>query len=219
MPYKEKLRNPSDNPKNKIEYRVTNWTEYNKSLKRRGMLSLLFPQGDIRSSLINDDVYVPGVSGRQSTYSDSYIELIYTFYRLFDWGIRQTIGYFEDIWREKGLDIEVPSFGHLSDRFACLSVDTKQYCKKLIKKIDKGESITLIMDSTGFRFDKASHWYEKKYGKPCDNTPWRIMHLSIDPQMNMHAIEITDYTSSDIEKTQDLMPEDIRQVVEKVIYP
>jgi hypothetical protein len=40
MPYKEKLKNPSPNPRKKPQYKVVNWTEYNKSLKKRGELSL-----------------------------------------------------------------------------------------------------------------------------------------------------------------------------------
>jgi len=39
---------------------------------------------------------------------------------MFGWGI--TTGYFEDLWRMKGLDIPVPSFGHLSDLFSILPV-------------------------------------------------------------------------------------------------
>ena len=167
MPYKEKLKTPSPNPQKKVNYKVTNWPEYNKSLKRRGQLSLYFPPGDIKLCFINEENYVTGISGQQPTYTDSYIELIYMFYRLFGWGIRQTIGYFEDIWKTKDLDIAVPSFGHLSDLFSCLPLEVKQSCKKLAKRIEKGESVTLIVDSTGLGFGKASHWYETKYQSPC----------------------------------------------------
>lgn len=55
--------------------------------------------------------------------------------------------------------------------------------------MERGESIDLILGSTGLRFGKASHWYETKYGKPCINAPWLKMHLSMDTDMNMHSIE------------------------------
>jgi hypothetical protein len=45
--------------------------------------------------------------------------------------MRQISGYFEDRWSEKGLEIPVPSFGHLSDLFSGVSVETKQYCDKI----------------------------------------------------------------------------------------
>lgn len=217
MPYKQKLKTPSATLRKKATYKVTNWTNYNLSLKKRGQLSLYFPPGDLEMNFINDEVYVAGISGQQSTYKEAYIELIYTFYRLFGWGIRQITGYFEDIWKTKGLDIPVPSFGHLSDLFSELPVKVKQFCEKLAKRVAQGESITLIFDSTGLRFGKASHWYETKYGKPCTHRPWRKLHLSIDPEMNIHGIEITDYEASDIEMMGDLIPDEIAELVDKTI--
>lgn len=51
----------------------------NKSLKNRGNLSLYFPEGDLKSQFINEEPYMPGISGRLCTYTPAYIELIYTF--------------------------------------------------------------------------------------------------------------------------------------------
>ena len=217
MPYKQKLKNPSASPRKKPTYKVTNWTEYNKSLKKRGQLSLYFPQGDIKPHFINEESYIPGMSGQQPTYTVPYIQLIYTFYRLFDWGLRQTAGYFEDIWKTKGIDIKVPSFGHLSDLFAVLPIEIQQFCDKLAKRVARGESITLILDSTGLCFGRASDWYEKKYGKSCAKEPWRKMHFSVDPDFNIHELKITDYESSDIGMMDSLIPENPEQPIDKVI--
>jgi hypothetical protein len=217
MPYKQALKALSAAPKKKPIYKVSNWTEYNKSLKKRGELSLYFPFGDLKSQFINEEPYVSGISGQQSTYKSVYIEIIYTFYRLFGWGIRQTTGYFTDLWRTKGLDIPVPSFGHLSDLFAAIPLKIRQFCDKLVQRITRGESVSLILDSTGLRFGKASHWYETKYGKPCTQTPWKKLHLAMDPEMNMHAVAITDYESSDIEMMEELIPENGPQPIEEVI--
>ena len=191
MPYKEKLKNPSVNSNKKPQYKVINWTEYNKSLKKRGDLSLYFPYGELKPQFINTTPYTLGMSGRQVTYKQSYIELVYTFYHLFGWGMRQITGFLEDFWRIKKLDIPVPSFGHLSDLFCALPLKVRQFCDKLAKRIAQGEPIDLIFDSTGLRFGKANHWYQTKYGKPCKQTPWRKLHISMDPQMNVHGIEIT----------------------------
>jgi hypothetical protein len=46
----------------------------------------------------------------------------------------------------------------------------------------------MIVDSTGLSFGRASEWYEQKYGRKATQTPWRKMHLSIDADMNVHAI-------------------------------
>lgn len=205
MPYKQKLKTPAANPRKKPTYKVINWTKYNQSLKKRGCISLYFPYGNLEVQLFNSESYVKGIPGQQVTYKQAYVELIYMFYRLFGWGMRQMSGYFEDLWKTKNLNIPVPSFGHMSDMFATIPVKTKQYCDKLAKRIRDGESISLILDSTGMRFDKASHWYETKYNKPCKNRPWRKLHLSMDLEMNIHQTEITDYEASDIGEMDNLL--------------
>ena len=105
----------------------------------------------------------------------------------------------------------------MSDLFSALPLKVRHFCDKLAKRIEQGESITLIFDSTGLRFGKASHWYETKYGKPCTQTPWRKLHLSMDSEMNMHNVEITDAEISDVEMVDDLIPEDIALFIEKVV--
>ncbi|MFM0069476.1 hypothetical protein [Paraburkholderia aspalathi] len=62
------------------------------------MISLYVPDDDLKAQFINAQVRTPGVSGREPTYSAAYIELIYTFYRLSGWGMRQTTGCMEDFW-------------------------------------------------------------------------------------------------------------------------
>jgi hypothetical protein len=217
MPYKEKLKNSSQKPRPKAKYKITNWTDYNKSLRKRGAISLYFPQGNLETLFINKSPYISGVSGQEATYKDSYIELMFTFYRLFGWGLRQITGYFEDLWKTKELAISVPSLGHLSDLFAALPLKIRQFCETLKARIERGESIDLILDSTGLRFGKASHWYELKYGKPCINTPWCKMHLAMDPELNIHSLEITNLEESDIGMMDDLIPANEEQKIGKVI--
>lgn len=148
MPYKEaiklKTKLGSTTPIQKSQYKVVNWPEYNKSLRNRGKLSLYFPKGDLRSQFINDNSYSKGVAGRTAIYSSAYIEVIFIHYRLFGWGMRQITGYFEDLWKSKDLDIAVPSFGNLSDLFYSLSVEVKQFCNKLKKRLEAGEDVSLI---------------------------------------------------------------------------
>lgn len=219
MPYKEaiklKSKSNSTTPIQKPQYQVVNWPVYNRSLRNRGKLSLYFPKGDLRSQFINDNSYSKGTPGRTALYSSAYVEVIFIHYRLFGWGIRQITGYFEDLWESKNLDIAVPSFGNLSDLFASLAVEVKQFCNKLKSKLEAGEDVSLILDATGLRFGRASHWYETKYNKACKNRPWSKMHLSMDPDMNIHSVEITDNSVSDIAVQERLIPNDI--AVDKII--
>lgn len=215
MPYKERLKKGDARIRKKACYKVKNWSEYNKSLKKRGCLSLYFPKGDLRALFINDHCYQIGLSGRQCYYHPVYIELIYTFYRLFNWGIRQIVGYFEDLWKKQNLDIAVPSFGHLSDLFSSLSPQVRHACDKVATRLQNGESIGLIMDSSGFGFDKSSGWYETKYNKPCSVRPWRKLHLSIDQDMEVYAASLTEQEVGDKEIMDALMPASLS--IDKVI--
>ncbi|RKE37976.1 DDE family transposase [Paraburkholderia sp. BL23I1N1] len=209
MPYKARLKEGEDRKRRKPGYRVTNWREYNGSLKKRGKISLYFPGGDLRSQFITASPYVRGVSGRLPLYTRPYVELIYTFYRLLGWGMRQISGYLEDYWASQGLDIPVPSFGHLCDLFAALDVKVTQRRERLARRLARGEDTSVIIDSTGMSFGRASEWYEQKYGKKAAKTPWRKMHLSIDADMNVHAIAVTGTDVSDSEGMDRVLPADI----------
>jgi hypothetical protein len=109
MPFKEKLKNFSANPRKKAQYKVINWTEYNKSLRKRRELSLYFPRDDLKSQFIN---------------GSAYIELIYMFYRLLGLGIRQITGYFEDLWCTKKLEIPVSRFDRFKRFVFCHTVES-----------------------------------------------------------------------------------------------
>ena len=115
----------------------------------------------------------------------------------------------------KNFKVLVPSFGHLSDLFASLPVQVRGYCDKVVGRLQKGESVSLIMDSSGFRFDKASDWYETKYCKACENKPWRKLHLSMDADMEIYAVELTEQDVGDREILDLLMPKSI--TTDKVI--
>jgi hypothetical protein len=101
MPYKEKLKNPSANPRPKAKYKVTNWTDYNKSLRKRGAISLYIPKGDPELLFVNKTPYLSGISGQQPTYKEPYIELMFTFYRLFGWGTSANHGLFRRFVEDK----------------------------------------------------------------------------------------------------------------------
>jgi hypothetical protein len=206
MPYKARLQTGEPRKRKKPGYRVTNARAYNQSLRKRGMIGLYVPGGDLKAQLINAKVRTPGVSGREPTYTAAYIELIFTFYRLFGWGMRQITGYMEDYWASRGLDIAVPSASQLGERFASLEVSVTQRCERLARRLARGETISLIVDSTGLSFGRANQWYEEKYGQKAARTPWRKMHLSIDADMNVHAIHITTTEVSDSEAMDTVLP-------------
>jgi hypothetical protein len=156
MPFKARLKKGEPRKRSKPNYALTNAHEYNGSLKQRGQLSLYCPDGDLKALFINDTPYQQGVSGQSKTYSDAYLELIFTFYRLFNWGMRQITGHMQEFWALRGLDIAVPSFGLLSERFRTLEIQVKQRCQRVADCLSRGEAISLIVDSSGMKFGRSS---------------------------------------------------------------
>src|SRR5471032_1620318 len=75
MPYKARLKTGEPRKREKPGYRVTNARAYNQSLRKRGMISLYVPDGDLKARLINAKVRTPGVSGREPTCTMAYIEV------------------------------------------------------------------------------------------------------------------------------------------------
>jgi Transposase DDE domain len=64
-------------------------------------------------------------------------------------------------------------------------------------------------DSTGLRFSLAGGWYEKKYGKAPDRTPWRKLHIGMDSDWNIHAVKVTESDVGDGPVLDELMPTDL----------
>ncbi|KVU32048.1 hypothetical protein WK65_31675 [Burkholderia ubonensis] len=108
--------------------------------------------------------------------------------------MRQIPGFMEEPWQLRGLEIAVPSFWQLSERFATLTVPVQQRGERLADRLANGEAISLIVNSTGM--GRASEWHRQKSGRDASRTPWRKVHLSIDPDMNMHTISVTETTVS-----------------------
>jgi hypothetical protein len=75
MPYKERIKTGEERKRSKAQYKVTNWSEYNRSLKNRGKISLYFPKGDIESIFINERPYEEGYSGLifQDKFSSNFV--------------------------------------------------------------------------------------------------------------------------------------------------
>ena len=77
-------------PKYRKKYKVRNWSEYDRSLRSRGDLTIWLSEDVI-------DAWVPeqnGKRGRQRKYSDISIEAALSLRLVFHLGLRQTEGFF-----------------------------------------------------------------------------------------------------------------------------
>jgi hypothetical protein len=93
--------------KEKQEYSVTNWPEYNKALENRGNITFLI------SDEVIDDWYSnePLQQGAQEKYSDTCIEAIIMFKTVFRLAYRQARGFTQGILKLMKLEhLDIPSF-------------------------------------------------------------------------------------------------------------
>lgn len=150
-------------------YRVTNWTEYNESLRRRGDLTVWFDADAVRLWSAPRRT----TRGGQPRYSELAIEICLTLRVAFGLPLRQTQGLVRSIARLCELPIEVPCFSTLSRRSAGLKL-------RPLAQPRPGASVHLVVDSTGLKIFGAGEWQAQKHGTPVKRRSWRKLHLGLD---------------------------------------
>lgn len=153
--------------------KIKNWSEYNKSLKRRGNLSIF-----ISESIIKDNrIVMPsktGRVGRPTEYTDELIEFILTVRELFRLPLRQVTGFIEYLFEIMGIDSSSPDYTTVSKRMSGIKV---RYRRKTYPGSNEG--IIMLIDSSGFKVFGENEWMRRKHGATYQRT-WRESHVAID---------------------------------------
>ena len=102
----------------KAKYRVTNWSEYNESLRRRADITVWLDEGIEELWTAAPD---PS-RGRPSIYSNLAIETCLKIRTVFCLPLRQTQGFVRSLMKMMQLDIDVPDFSTLSRRSGGLKI-------------------------------------------------------------------------------------------------
>lgn len=166
MPYKFNEARRDKIPK--ARHRVTNCSEYNESLWRRGDVTIW----------ITEDVAEVWASPRRKTRggqarcSDLAIEICLTLRVVFGLPLRQTQGFMRSIAKLMGMDLVVPDFSTLSRRGKGLMVSQNRRTAS--------KPITLIVDSTGLKVRGDNGWHEEKHGTRKARKTWRKLHIALD---------------------------------------
>ncbi len=137
MPYKH-----NESRRHKIEkpcYKVTNWTEYNNGLRRRGDITIWFTE----AAITEWHPIKTGARGRPQKYSNLAIETALLVRQVFHLPLRQTEGFMNSLADIMKVDITIPDFSSLSKRSIKLPRHT------LIKAMEPGSFV--IVDSTGLK--------------------------------------------------------------------
>ena len=125
-------------PKYRKKYKIHNWRFYERSLIKRGDLTLWLSEDVIEAW--NSDL--SRRMGRPKLYSDLAIETALTLRLLFKLPLRQTEGFLKSIFRLMNVGLNVPDHTTLSRRNSTL--------KTKLKRIGNTRGrINLFIDSTG----------------------------------------------------------------------
>jgi hypothetical protein len=190
MPYKF-----NESRRHKIKkalYKVTNWTEYNDALRRRGDITIWFT----KDAVDNWRPAKTGVRGRPVEYSDHAIETAMLIRQVFKLAVRQTAGFMTSIARIMDAAIAIPDFSCISKRTVKLPVIL------LTKAMEPGSVV--IVDSTGLKVYGKDEWHQEKHSVPARRT-WRKLHLAIDEHHQVLACDLTTPEVGDSTAVVDLL--------------
>jgi len=183
MPHKFNADRRDQIPKQK--HRVTNWTEYNEGLRRRGDLAVWISE----DALALWSAPRRTTRGGQPRYSDLAIELCLTLGVVFHQPLRQTQGFMRSIAALLEVNIAVPDFSTLSRRGNGLILQTRP-------RVDSHAAIHLVVDSTGLKILGEGEWLEEKHKTKRNRRSWRKLHLGLD--LVSGKIVCSDLTKDDV---------------------
>ena len=152
----------------KKQYRIRNWSEYNKALVNRGSLTVWFDEKSIAEW---HNTEFSGQRGRPFDYSNTAIICGLTIRNLFRLPLRATEGFIASLIQLLRLPITAPNYSTLSRRQASLDIPIYE---------SKGtEPIHLVIDSSGIKIYGEGEWKMRLYGKEKRRT-WRKLHIAVD---------------------------------------
>jgi hypothetical protein len=190
MPNKYPEKKGWDVPKQK--YKLSNWPEYNESLRRRGSIDVWLSEDAISQWYETDRVYIG--TGAPKRYSDFAIRTCHEIRLVYRLPLRQSQGFIDSLFRQMGIDLDCPDYTVLSKRLAKLNIKVPQY---RIKKDRPDESIHAIaIDSTGLKRFGRGEWHQEKY-ELSSKASWRKLHVAVNQDHYIEACELTDRFSHD----------------------
>jgi hypothetical protein len=153
----------------KKRYRISNWSEYNESLRQRGDVTIwlsLEVEAAWRAERRK-------TRGGQPVYSDLAITVCLMLGMVYKQPLRQTEGFVRSLIKIMGLDLAVPDYSTFSRRGAGLVLPMET-------RAQTNDPIHLVVDSTGLKIFGEGEWLENKHKTKAKRKSWRKLHLGLD---------------------------------------
>ena len=164
MPFKANADRRHHIPKQ--QDRITNWSEYDAALRRRGSLTVWFSEEAIAAWRAEPRT----TRGGQPRYSALAIATALSLRTVFRLALRQTEGLIGSVIHLLDLDLAVPDHSTLSRRGETLAV---------ARPPSSVEPVHLLVDSTGLKLCGAGEWLVEKHGASRRRS-WRKLHIGVD---------------------------------------
>ena len=111
----------------KQKYTVSNWADYNESLRLRGDITVWLSDGAIENWYVKDRVY--DGRGTPLLFSDFAIITCHEIRQVYRLPLRQCQGFINSLFKIKDLPIASPDYSTLSKRLKELNIKSSQYKK------------------------------------------------------------------------------------------
>lgn len=154
--------------KTKQQYRLRNWSQYNKALVERGSLTVWISE-DVLSAWHH--TARTGKRGKPVEYSDTAILCMATLEEVYGLPLRATQGLTRSLIKLLGVELSVPDYTTLCRRRRALEI--------ALPRLRKREPVHLVVDSTGVKVYGEGEWKVRQHGWTRRRT-WRKLHVGVD---------------------------------------
>ena len=185
----------------KQQYRLRNWSDYNKALVRRGSLTIWISE-EVLAAWRNRER--TGKRGTPRTYADLAILCMATLEAVYHLPLRATEGLTLSVVNLLGLQLAVPDYTTLCRRRRSLEV--------VLPRSLKNEPLHLVVDSTGVKVYGAGEWQVRQHGYSRRRT-WRKLHLAVDEAT--HEFVAVAVSTNDFKDSQ-ILPDLLGQVADEI---
>jgi transposase len=193
----------------KMQFKVTNWAEYEAGLRRRGSLTLW-----VTEEAIDAWNAAPRLTpGGQATYSDSAIQTCLMLRTAFKLALRQAEGLMKSVVVLLGCELAVPDHATVSRRAIKLPSNARA-------ALPEGP-LHVVIDSTGLKVCGAGEWLADKQGRRAPRQ-YRKLHLAVDADSGqIVAVTLTGQDVDDPSQVAPLLeqiPAEIEQITADGAY-
>jgi Transposase DDE domain len=187
--------------KKKQQYRIRNWSQYNKALSNRGSLTFWFDQEALQSWLNHSR---SGKRGKPRTYGDACVQAMLVLKAVYHLPQRATYGMVCSLLELMDLDLPVPHPTILSRRAASLSI--------ALPRQNKGEPLHVLVDATGLKVYGEGEWKVRTHGIGKRRT-WRKLHIAMDEATGEILAWVA--TSSNV-SDKEVLPLLLKQITDEI---